>query len=118
MRAGMDDGEVELIRSTNQFQVILGLFAILSGAANVAPQILQELHSALSKWTGAPFATGLSDWVEKYSKARQVEAYELQALTNAARHIDAAQSSVALLSSVLLQWIPEVARYSFREIRL
>jgi hypothetical protein len=119
MRAGMDDGEVELIRSTNQFQVILGLFAVLSGAANVAPQILQELHAVLSQSTGgAPIATGLNAWVEEYAKTRQVEARELQALTNAAQHIDAAQPDKTLLSSVLLQWIPDVARYSFREIRL
>jgi hypothetical protein len=120
MRAGMDDGIVELItKDTNQYQSILGLFAMLSGAANSAPFVLQKLLAELRDATGgAPIATGLGAWIADNAIAAQPDPYELDALTHAAKYMDTAQPDPVKLSEALVRWIPEVARYSFREIRL
>jgi hypothetical protein len=120
MRAGMDDGVVQLItNTTNQYQSILGLFAMLSGAANSAPVVLQRLYSELKNSSGgASISLGLGAWIKKNILATQTDAYELSALTSAAEYMDAAQPDRKKLADALVQWIPEVARYSFREVRL
>lgn len=120
MRAGMEDGIIEYItRTSNQFQSILGLFAMLSGAANSAPWVLQRLHKQLRESTaGAPIAMGLSQWMTQNLGAMNPDDYERSALSQAAQYMDQAEPDRAKLSAALVQWIPEVARYSFREVRL
>jgi hypothetical protein len=124
MRAGMDDGIVELItQTTNQHQVILGLFAMLSGAPSIAPRLLEMLYAELFASTnGAPITTGLADWLKRNggnnADPANSDRYEREALTHACEYMDLALTDKAKLSQALVQWIPEVARYSFREIRL
>lgn len=133
MRAGMPDGIVELItRTTRQHRVVLGLFSLLSGASAIAPRLLEQLY-ALVQTAPAPVTPAapplspppnrtnplpLATWMRVNADPRVVDAFEQAAMMRAAGFLDSALTDGKDLPAALLQWIPEVSRYSFREVRL
>lgn len=123
MRAGMEEGDVQDLISKRHFAVILALFALLSGAPVTAPRVIELLRKEALRSDEDPgvqtFASRtMVDWVTTAFPGDTVPADEADVMLYAMSYVDALGFSRPDLLVVLRKWIPEIARYSFREVRM
>jgi hypothetical protein len=123
MRAGMEEGDVQDLIAMNHFPVILALFALLSGAPVTAPRVIELLRKETLRSSDDPaaqaFASGrMVDWVTSAFPRTTTPADEAEVLSCAMSYVDGLGFTRPDLLAVLRKWIPEIARYSFREVRM
>jgi hypothetical protein len=123
MRAGMEEGDVQDLILKQHYAVILALFALLSGAPLIAPRIIELLRKETlrtnSDPAGVTFATqSMVDWSSSALSPDAVTADESEVLRYAMTYLDGMHFNRSDLVSILRRWIPEIARYSFREVRM
>jgi len=120
MRAGMDDGNVEYLISTQYYRSVLALFALLSGATGLASRLIEELNLALLGNPNAISSDGFEAWFEKITtKWAGFDEEEMGSARAVFQYLDNIQEiDRSQVMNGLVEWISEVIRYSFREIRL
>ncbi len=123
MRAGMEEGDVQDLIVKQHYAVILALFALLSGAPVTAPRIIELLRKETLRISSDPasitFATqSMVDWSASALVPDTVAADESEVLRYAMTYLDGINFTRPDLVSILRRWIPEIARYSFREVRM
>jgi hypothetical protein len=123
MRAGMEEGDVQDLILKQHYAVILALFALLSGAPVTAPRIIELLRKETLRTSSDPasitFATqSMVDWSSSALAPDTVAADESEVLRYAMTYLDGMNFTRPDLVSILRRWIPEIARYSFREVRM
>ena len=123
MRAGMEDGDVQDLISKGHYAVILALFALLSGAPVTAPLVIELLRKEALRSGDDPamqtFASRtMVEWSVSAIPNDSVTADEAEVLFYAMSYVDGLGLTRSELLAVLRKWIPEIARYSFREVRM
>ena len=123
MRAGMEDGDVQDLISKGHYAVILALFALLSGAPVTAPRVIELLRKEALRSGDDPamqtFASRtMVEWSVSAIPNDSVTADEAEVLFYAMSYVDGLGLTRSELLAVLRKWIPEIARYSFREVRM
>jgi hypothetical protein len=122
MRSGMEEGEVQVAITERHYQVILPLFAILSGAPRLAPRVIEQLHADAMRQSVDPAALGhptLSSWFnQRFPPQTDAPDPERQTIVSTIQYLDARNFPREQLANILQRWIPEVARYSFREVKM
>ncbi|MDD9936280.1 MAG: EVE domain-containing protein [Myxococcales bacterium] len=118
MRAGMPEGDVERVaHQDGAASRILALFALITGSAGISPLLLERFYGALradvfadstfSAWLEGGFLDGQSYDPEEVLSARLVFEY-----------LDGLAGPRGVSVDYLLEWMPQVIRYSYREVRL
>jgi KAP family P-loop domain len=129
MRAGMEEGDVQELIAKRHYAVILALFAMLSGAPRAAPRVIEllrqeSLRIADEEEEGSEehmkaFAhQTLESWHEHALREHPCPLDEKDVIRNAMLYLDALNVPRPDLLAILRRWIPEIARYSFREVRM
>ncbi len=122
MRAGMNEGDVESLVRTGQYRAILAVFALLNGAAAFGPGVLEGLHRTLVEDPTAVLVNGFGPWFDlAFGQEARADAWERRAARAVMDFLDRAAPNPPerdALRDALLTWMPEAARYSFREVRL
>jgi hypothetical protein len=122
MRAGMEEGDVQDVIALRHYAVILALFAMLSGAPVTAPRVIELLRRESQRQPNEPppasFAEPLADWYISALSQDKGTADEMEVIRTAMSYIDALKLDRTNLLTILRRWIPEIARYSFREVRM
>ncbi len=123
MRAGMEEGDVQDLISQRHYAVILALFAFLSGAPETAPRIIELLRKETLRLDDDPVAgtfakQSMVDWSMSALSQNTMPADESEVMYYAMAYLDGLSFSRPDLLAVLRRWIPEIARYSFREVRM
>jgi len=123
MRGGMEEGDVQDLISKRHFAVILALFALLSGAPVTAPRVIELLRKESSRKSDDPVAKVFAgrtmvDWSTSAFPAGAIPADEAEVMSYTMSYIDGLGLPRPDLLGVLRKWIPEIARYSFREVRM
>jgi hypothetical protein len=124
MRAGMEEGDVQDLIAKKHYAVILALFAMLSGAPRTAPRLIELLRRETLRLptdpAAAPFAQQLlATWCSgALADQNGRSADEMEVIVNAMGYVDALSLARPDLLAILRRWIPEIARYSFREVRM
>jgi hypothetical protein len=121
MRAGMEEGDVQDLISKRHFAVVLALFAFQSGAPATAPRVIELLRKETLRTSDDPgtqtFAQRtMVDWAN--GEFPEVPADEAEIMFYAMSYVDGLGLTRPDLLAVLRKWIPEIARYSFREVRM
>lgn len=123
MRAGMEEGDVQDLIAKRHFGVILALFALLSGAPITAPRIIERLRKESLRGPGDAEAQvfavqTMRTWAAGAFPANSVPADEAEVIAYAMSYVDGLGFPRPDLLAILRKWIPEIARYSFREVRM
>lgn len=123
MRAGMEEGDVQDLISKRHFAVILALFALLSGAPVTAPRVIELLRRESMRKSDDPAAQAflgrtMVDWATATLSGATIPADEAEVVSYTMAYIDGLGFVRPDLLGVLRKWIPEIARYSFREVRM
>lgn len=123
MRAGMEEGDVQDLVSLQHYAVILALFAMLSGAPVTAPRVIEELRresQRQSNEVGPPTfeQQPLAEWYKSAVGQDIGTLSEMEVIRTAMVYIDALGFDRKNFRAILRRWIPEIARYSFREVRM
>jgi hypothetical protein len=122
MRSGMEEADVQDLISNGHYALILALFALLSGAPVSGPRIIELLRREALRPAMDPnsdFATkSLGNWIPVALKEDSLSEDERVVIDNAMAYIDGLASNKLALLVTLRRWIPEIARYSFREVRM
>ena len=123
MRAGMEEGDVQDLVALRHYAVILALFAMLSGAPVTAPRVIELLRRESrqrqpNEAAPPPFVQPLADWYESALGQDKGTPDEMEVIRSAMSYIDALKLDRTNLLTILRRWIPEIARYSFREVRM
>jgi hypothetical protein len=123
MRAGMEEGDVQDLIAKRHFAVILALFALLSGAPITAPRVIELLRKESLRSPGDAEAQvfavqTMHTWAAGASPAKSLPADEAEVIAFAMSYVDGLGFTRSDLLAVLRKWIPEIARYSFREVRM
>jgi len=121
MRCGMEEGDVQSVISERHYEVILALFAMLSGAPILAPRVIERLYD----YAGGTLATvptpppeTLTAWFNRTIPADDQDP-ERTIIARTLVFLDGRNfPERAKLAEILRRWIPEVARYSFREVKM
>ena len=125
MRAGMEEGDVQDLIAKKHYGVILALFAMLSGAPRTAPRLIELLRRETLRLSDDPA-------VATFAQQKQLSAWfsdalgdkdthppdETEVIFSAMSYVDALSLARPDLLAILRRWIPEIARYSFREVRM
>jgi hypothetical protein len=117
MRAGMEEGDVQELIVKRQYTVILALFAMLSGAPRTAPRMIELLRQESLSGNGLA-GKSLGTWHVDVLDKDACPADELDVIGYAMSYLDELKLPQPDLLAVLRRWIPEIARYSFREVRM
>ncbi len=113
IRAGMAEGRVETLIREQSYRHLLALFAILTGSARLGPRVIEQLHRALRE----PVPPGpLSNWLQTFPDLDSFDEDEVASVSAVIDYLDGLGSPTT--NQELLDWIPEVAQYSFREVKL
>ena len=120
MRAGMEEGDVQYLIKTTHYKAIIAMFALLSGSSALATDIIVKLHEHLKTLPKNRITVSYHSWFKseknrwlKYDKA------ELASAEKVLEFLDMEKSTNQKeIKNGLIQWIPKVANYSYREIRL
>lgn len=118
MRAGMEEGNVESLVSTGGYKAVLGLFALLTGSPIEGPRMVEALQAALRDRRADVGRDGLSTWFEEAFGAMRKDGNEVASAQAVMRYLDSQPTSRDQVLAALTDWMPEVARYTFREVRL
>jgi hypothetical protein len=122
MRAGMEEADVQDLIASGHYAVILSLFAMLSGAPVAGPRIIELLRAETQRDPITPEAAtfasqNLADWFPKALRD-PLPVEENGVILDAMTYIDGLHILKPDLLVTLRRWIPEIARYSFREVRM
>ena len=123
MRAGMEEGDVQDLIAKQHFGVILALFGFLSGAPATAPRLIELLRKETLRGSDDPMAQTFAgrtmvDWATSSFPGTAIPADEAEVMSFAMTYIDGLGLTRPDLLAALRKWIPEIARYSFREVRM
>ncbi len=123
MRAGMEEGDVQDLIAKQHFGVILALFGFLSGAPATAPRLIELLRQETLRGSDDAMAQTFAgrtvvDWAMSAFPETTVPADEAEVMFFAMSYIDGLGLTRPDLLAALRKWIPEIARYSFREVRM
>jgi len=122
MRSGMEEGEVQAVIAERHYEVILPLFAMLSGAPLLAPRVIEKLHQDAMRKQSDPALLEqptLVGWLDEHFPGDPaIQDPERNTVLRAAKFLDDRGMPRTVLADVLRRWIPEVARYSFREVKM
>lgn len=118
MRAGMDEGNVEVVLSAQRYREILSLFALLTGSPRLGPRLLELLYAALIENRSVLVGGDLSEWFTNCGQdLDRYSADEVASARSVFEYLGMIEDREKMLDG-LLEWIPEVARYSFRHVHL
>jgi KAP-like P-loop domain-containing protein len=123
MRAGMEEGDVQDLIAKRHFAVILALFALLSGAPATAPRVIELLRKESLRLPDDPKAQvfvmqTMTNWAAVTFPATSIPADEAEVIASAMSYVDGLGFPRPDLVAILRKWIPEIGRYSFREVRM
>jgi len=120
MRSGMEEGDVQVVIVERHYEIILGLFAMLSGAPQFAPRVIAQLYDDAAKHSTDAVRFNQLNLVAWFDERFPITGSEPERHTVLCTilYLDQRNFLRDQLAGILQRWIPEVARYSFREVKM
>jgi len=118
MRAGMEEGNVESLMRSDAYKAVLGLFAVLTGSPIDGPRMVVAMHEALRDKRAEIETGGLTAWFDAVFPPGKRGEEEIGSAQTVMKYLDGQTIPRSQLLTALGEWMPEVARYTFREVRL